>query len=94
LRFTVGKSEEQQASFAKNWSLPYTRKVLRIMTAGWGIALVAEAALKCVLVYTLSTTAFLAISSIVTYGVIGIAILWTYRYRQSSRQRLAALKQA
>lgn len=92
LRFTVGNNREQQSAFAENWKLPYMRKVVRVMTAGWGIALVAEAAIKCILVYTLSTTAFLAISHIVMYGIIGLAILWTYVYRKSSRQRLMELK--
>ncbi|WP_248924453.1 VC0807 family protein [Paenibacillus hamazuiensis] len=92
LRFAVGNSEERQSAFAENWKIPYMRKVIRVMTAGWGIALVLEAGIKCILVYTLSTTAFLAVSNVVTYGIIGLAIIWTVAYRRSSRQRLLKLK--
>lgn len=92
LRFTVGNDENQQAIFSENWKYPYVRKVMRVMTAGWGIALLGEAVIKVILVYTLSTTVFLAVSHIVMYGIIGLAIVWTYLYRKSSRQRLQQIK--
>ena len=34
LRFTVGKTQEEQAAFADNWNVSYVRRVLRILTAG------------------------------------------------------------
>lgn len=92
LRFTVGKTQEQQNTFSDNWKNPYVRKVLRILTAGWGMILLGEALLKIVLVYTLSVSTFLAISSVVTYGFIGIAIIWTVVYRRKSSKKLAQLK--
>jgi uncharacterized membrane protein len=94
LRFTVGKTQEEQADFADNWNVSYVRKVLRILTAGWGIVLLGEALLKVVLVYSLSVSTFLAISSLVTYGFIGLAIVWTVVYRRKSRQKLAQLKES
>ncbi|MFM9279764.1 VC0807 family protein [Paenibacillus jiagnxiensis] len=92
LRFTVGDNPDRQSSFAENWKLSYIRKVFRIMTLGWGIALVAEAAVKGVLVYTLSITSFLAVSSLVMYGFIGMAILWTSLYRKSARRYLQSIR--
>jgi uncharacterized membrane protein len=92
LRFTVGKTEEEQKRFAENWKFPYVRKVLRIMTTGWGIALVGESLLKVVLVYSVSVPQFLAISSLVTYGIIGLTILWTVVYRRKSRQIVTQLR--
>ena len=94
LRFTVGKTQEDQAAFADNWNVPYVRKVLRILTAGWGIVLLGEALLKIVLVYSLSVSTFLAISSLVTYGFIGLAIIWTVVYRRISSKKLAQLKES
>jgi hypothetical protein len=91
LRFTVGKTQEERAAFADNWNIPYVQKVLRILTIGWGIALLGEALLKVILVYNLSVSAFLAISSLVTYGTIGLAIAWTVVYRRKSREKLAEL---
>jgi hypothetical protein len=93
MRFTVGKTQEEQAAFADNWNVSYVRKVLRILTAGWGIVLLGEALLKVVLVYSLSVSTFLAISSLVTYGFIGLAIIWTVVYRRKSSKKLAQLKE-
>ena len=92
LRFTVGKTQKEQAAFADKWNIAYFRKVLRIMTAGWGIVLLGEAVLKVVLVYNLSASTFLAISSLVTYGFIGLAIIWTVLYRRTSRQKIDPTK--
>lgn len=92
LRFTVGKTKEEQAAFADNWNVPYVRRVLRILTAGWGIVLLGEALLKVALVYSLSVSTFLAISSIITYGFIGLAIVWTVIYRRKSSKKLDELK--
>ena len=92
LRFTVGKTQEEQAAFADNWNVPYVRRVLRILTAGWGIVLLGEALLKVALVYSLSVSTFLAISSIITYGFIGLAIVWTVIYRRKSSKKLDELK--
>ena len=46
------------------------------------------------LVYTLSVSTFLAISSLVSYGFIGLAIIWTVVYRRKSQQKLALLKES
>ena len=94
MRFTVGKTQEEQAAFADNWNVAYVRKVLRILTAGWGIVLLGEALLKIVLVYSLSVSTFLAISSLVSYGFIGLAIIWTVVYRRKSSKKLAQLKES
>ncbi|NTZ16948.1 hypothetical protein EXW96_05045 [Paenibacillus sp. JMULE4] len=84
--------EAEQADFAENWNLPYVRKVMRVMTAGWGITLLGEAVIKIIMVYTLSITVYLATSHIVMYGIIGLAISWTYLYRKASRKRLQEIK--
>ncbi|CAH2714257.1 hypothetical protein BACCIP111895_01418 [Neobacillus rhizosphaerae] len=88
IRFSAEGESEKKGQFAKNWELPYFRNVLRIMTAIWGIALLGEATLKIILVYELSITAFLAISQLIFYGVIGAAILFTIVYRRYAKVRL------
>ncbi|WP_312474834.1 VC0807 family protein [Neobacillus sp.] len=88
IRFSAEGESEKKGQFAKNWELPYFRNVLRIMTAIWGIALLGEAILKIILVYELSIPAFLAISQLIFYGVIGAAILFTIVYRRYAKVRL------
>lgn len=88
IRFTVGSDPNRTASFAANWQYPYFRFALRLLTAGWGIALLGEALVRTILVYELTVTQFLAISNFVMYGFIGAAIVWTVYYRRHSHQKL------
>ncbi|CAM3926531.1 VC0807 family protein [Cohnella lubricantis] len=88
LRFTVGSDPDRRAAFAANWQYPYFRFVLRLMTAGWGIALLGEAVVRTILVYELTVSQFLAVSNFVMYGFIGAAIVWTVCYRRYSHKKL------
>jgi hypothetical protein len=83
----IGKSD-----FVANWSYPYFRFVMRLMTFVWGIMLTAEATVRVVMVYELSTATYLALSNFVLYGFIGAAILWTVGYRRHSSAKLNGLK--
>ncbi|MEK3910598.1 VC0807 family protein [Paenibacillus sp. FSL H7-0331] len=91
-RFIASNDENQKQAFADNWKFAYARKVMRIMTAGWGAVLLGEAVIKVIMVYSLSVTAFLALSHLVMYVILGIAIGWTYLYRKQSGRRLAEIK--
>jgi uncharacterized membrane protein len=91
IRFSASDEAEKKGQFVKNWEVPYFRFVLRIMTAIWGIALLGEAIIKIILVYELSITAFLAISQLIFYSVMGAAILFTMVYRRYAKTRLDIL---
>lgn len=88
IRFSSNDETEKKGQFEKNWEVPYFRFVLRIMTAIWGLALLGEAIVKIILVYELSISAFLAVSQLIFYGVIGVAILFTIGYRRYAKTRL------
>ncbi|MDQ6599173.1 VC0807 family protein [Bacillus salipaludis] len=88
IRFSASNQGEKKGQFTKNWEIPYFRFVLRVMTAIWGIALLGEAAVKIVLVYELSISSFLAVSQIIFYCFIGVAILFTIIYRRYAKKRL------
>ncbi|MEH7298918.1 VC0807 family protein [Neobacillus drentensis] len=88
IRFSSNDESEQKGKFANNWEFSYFRFVIRLMTAVWGIALLAEAIIKTILVYELSISAFLAVSQIIFYSVLGITILWTVIYRRYAKTRL------
>ncbi|KMY54374.1 hypothetical protein AC623_10905 [Bacillus sp. FJAT-27231] len=91
IRFSSNEESEQTDKFANHWEFPYFRFVLRLMTAVWGTALLVEAVLKTILAYELSTSAFLAVSQIIFYSVIGVTILWTVIYRRFAKTRLDLL---
>ncbi|MCR8630934.1 VC0807 family protein [Paenibacillus radicis (ex Xue et al. 2023)] len=89
MRFNVKKDPQAQQAFAARWNFAYFRYVLRLMTLVWGFILLAEAAVRVILVYELTTAQFLIVSNFVFYGFIGAAILWTVAYRKHSSKRLA-----
>jgi uncharacterized membrane protein len=88
IRFSSNDETEQKGKFANNWEFSYFRFVIRLMTAVWGIALLGEAVIKTILVYELSISAFLAVSQIIFYSVLGVTILWTVIYRRYAKTRL------
>jgi intracellular septation protein A len=91
--FTAGKSQEAQAEFGERWHSSYFRFVMYLMTIVWGLALVAEAAIRIVLVLSLnSTTTFLAVSPLVQYAITGGTIAWTVWYARYSSRKVAQLR--
>jgi intracellular septation protein A len=83
-RFMAGKSA---AALEERWAVPYIRFVFRLMTAVWGVLLLAESIIRVMLVYRLSTEQFLAVSPVLFYGVIGAAIVWTVGYRRHALRK-------
>ncbi|WP_123043138.1 VC0807 family protein [Cohnella candidum] len=85
----IGKND-----FTANWSYPYFRFVMRLMSLVWGIMLTGEAAVRVFMVFHMSTERYLALSNVVLYGFIGAAILWTVAYRRHSSAKFNDIKLA
>jgi len=83
--------EEKAAVYKQKWEEPYTRFVFRLMTAVWGMMLLLEAAVRVVLAYQLSTAQFLALSHVISYGVIALTIGWTIAYQKHAKRKAARL---
>lgn len=75
-RFTRVTNIEQK------WQNAYFRKIMRNMTLIWGVLLVLEACTKVVMIYELSVGEVLALSSVVLYSFVGVAIGLTVVYRR------------
>lgn len=75
-RFTRVTNIEQK------WQNAYFRKMMRNMTLIWGVLLVLEACTKVVMIYKLSVGEVLALSSVVLYSFVGVAIGLTVVYRR------------
>ncbi|PHG66549.1 VC0807 family protein [Bacillus toyonensis] len=69
-------------SVNSQWNTMSTAKkqTFRILTGVWGGMLILETLIKIILVYQLPVTTFLIVTPLLTYGLIGITILWTVRY--------------
>jgi hypothetical protein len=59
---------------------PWFRRAMTTMTVVVGLILVAETAIRGVLILTLPSDRVLLIGPIVQYGAAGLLILWTYFY--------------
>ena len=79
-RFEAGDDPEAQHRFAEKWIRPRFRRTMYLLTTTWGCALLAEALIRSVLVFHVSTTTFLMISPVIQYGIIGGTIVWTVWY--------------
>jgi hypothetical protein len=63
------------------------RHVFRVMTIGWGIGFLAEAAARVVIVELTSTGTAFAVSKVLPYVVAGVLAAWTFGYGNWSRRR-------
>jgi hypothetical protein len=81
------KSAAEAASLAKLKDNVHFRRAMTVMTVVWGAGLIAQTALACVLVFTMSIAAYLVVSPILGYGAMGLLALWTFWYSKRSQRR-------
>ncbi|MFJ8014036.1 VC0807 family protein [Streptomyces sp. NPDC096339] len=62
------------------WQFEGFRDAQRRMTLVWGVAYIAEALVRIVLVFVLSTSTMVALSPFMIYGTLGGLALWTVRF--------------
>ncbi|MFI8520313.1 VC0807 family protein [Streptomyces sp. NPDC085481] len=84
-RFSTDGTPESHAWWNGLWQFPQFRAVMRRMTIVWGLGYLAEAAVRVVLSYTLSTEAMVAVNPVLIYGCLGLLVLWTIRTGKRSR---------
>ncbi|WP_028533975.1 VC0807 family protein [Paludibacterium yongneupense] len=84
VRRTPGQAEEQFEALYRH--RPGFARSLRLMTLVWGAGLVAETALKAILVGRLPADRFLLLAPWIGYAIYGALLGWTLLYRR----RLAA----
>lgn len=66
---------------------------MRVITAIWGMAFVADALIRIGLVFVLSTSTFLVVSQVILYGMFALTLYGTMRYGRR-KQHEAAQRQA
>lgn len=81
------KSAAEAATLVNLKDNVHFRRAMTLMTVVWGAGLIAQTALACVLVFTMSIAAYLIVSPIVGYGTMGLLALWTFWYSKRSRRR-------
>ena len=93
----IGADTPKGHDFEALWRYPGFRHVFRLYTVVWGVAYLAEAAARVIIVETTSTGTALAISKVMPYVVAAALVGWMVAYgRRAKREgeRLAAEAQA
>jgi hypothetical protein len=78
----VRQGDSADTEFDAWWQEPGSQHLLRGITFGWGIGLMAEALVRGVLAWHMEPEDFLLYSPFISYGIIGLLLLWTAWYRR------------
>ena len=93
----MGADTPRGRDFDSLWQYPGFRHVFWLFTVVWGVAYLAEAAARIVIVETTSTGTALAVSKVMPYAVGGILAAWMFLYGRHARrqgERIAAAAEA
>jgi hypothetical protein len=71
------------ATLEQRWSVPEGRRRFRALTLVWGVALVAEAAVRVALSFVLTPGVFLVVSPVLAVAVFSSVMAWTFRGRRA-----------
>jgi hypothetical protein len=74
------QSGEEQAAFRAEAESPRFRRMMGVITAVWGCALVAETGVRAGLLFSIPVSRFLVVGPVVGYGTVGLLMLWTFLY--------------
>jgi hypothetical protein len=89
----MGQDTPRGREFESLWQYYGFRHTFRLFTVVWGVAYLAEAAARIVIVETTSTGTALAVSKVMPYAVGGALAAWMFLYGRHARrqgERLAA----
>jgi hypothetical protein len=71
------RSPEGLAAFEARHGREALRRDTGLITLVWGVGLLADVAVSCVLVFSLSVPTYLLVNPLLGYGVMGLLSLWT-----------------
>lgn len=90
----MGPDTPRGRDFADHWRYPGFRRTFRLFTVVWGVAYLAEAAARMIIVETTSTATALTVSKVMPYAVAAALVGWMCAYGRRARregERLAAV---
>lgn len=89
--FATGGDADKARSFDEMWDLPGVPRRFRVITAIWGVGLLAEAVVRTVLAVSLTTSTFLFVTPIVNWTTIGGLLAFTMWYRSRGTEQARAV---
>jgi len=93
----IGADTPKGRDFESLWQYPGFRHAFRLYTIVWGVAYLAEAAARVIVVETTSTGTALTVSKVMPYAVGAAIVAWMMAHGRHARregERLAAEAQA
>lgn len=93
----IGADSPKGRDFADKWRYPGFRQAFRVTTVVWGLAYLAEAGARVLIVESTSTGNALVLSKVMPYAVAGMLAGWNVAYARRSRragERLGAAAHA
>ena len=89
----VGPDTPKGQEFSGMWRYAGFRHAFRVITVVWGLAYLLEAAVKAVIVLSMSISSAKAVSQVLPFAVLGLVAAWNVRYakrRRAEGERLQA----
>jgi len=90
----MGPDTPKGRDFDNRWQYAGFRRTFNVMTLVWGVAYLAEAGARVLIVENTSAGTALAISKIMPYAVAGVLVAWMAVYGQHAKRRGVALAAA
>jgi hypothetical protein len=88
--FATGGDHRKEAAFDQRWDRAGVAHGFRLVTVVWGIALIAEAAVRTVLAVSLPTGEFLVVAQVVNWATLGALLWFTISYGRPVGHRVEA----
>jgi intracellular septation protein A len=92
--FATGGDPQRSHVWTDLWQYPGFRHSMRMMTAMWGTAFIADALIRAGLSFLLSTTLLLVVSPLLFFGVFALTLVLTIAYGQRAQRRGQARQSA
>jgi len=83
----IGADTPKGLDFADRWRYEGFRHTFRVMTAVWGVAYLAEAAARTIIIEVTSAGTALSISKIMPFAVAAALVAWMTVYGQRARRK-------
>jgi hypothetical protein len=83
----IGPETPKGRDFASRWQYEGFRHAFNVITVVWGVAYLAEAAARIVIVETTSAGTALTISKFMPFAVAGVVVAWMIVYGQHAKRK-------
>ncbi len=92
--FATGGDPQRAHVWTDLWQYPGFRHSMRMMTAMWGTAFLADALIRAALTFILTTTLLLVVSPLLFFGVFALTLVLTMSYGKRAQRKGEAQQSA